>query len=96
MSIIRFAWLGLGICLHVVPAAAENLPDANVRSKEMLVRAQSEANRRNAGGLLDQIEAQQRRLDPQDSAKVMASPPDGATYAAPVPSQPGADGGKAR
>jgi hypothetical protein len=97
MWITRFAWLGLGFCLHAGPAAAENPPpDASAKSKEMLVRAQSEANRRNAGGLLDQIEAQQRRLDPQDSAKVMAPPPDGATYAAPVPSQPEAEGGRAR
>ena len=97
MWITRIAWLGLGFCLHAVPAAAENPPpDASAKSKEMLVRAQSEANRRNAGGLLDQIEAQQRRLDLQDTAKVMPAPPDSGTYAAPVAPQPGTEGGSAR
>ena len=89
MWIARIAGLALGASVQIAPVAAEApLTDANARSKEMLVRAQSEANRRNAGGLLDQIEAQRRRIDPAESAKIMPPMPEGASRPVPAPSQP--------
>jgi hypothetical protein len=96
MWIARIAGLALAVGIQIAPAAAQApLADANARSKEMLVRAQSEANRRNAGGLLDQIEAQKRRVDLQEAAKIMPPMPDGASRPVTAPARPEAAGNSA-
>jgi hypothetical protein len=89
MWIARIAAVALATGTQIAPVVAEAPhPDANAKSKEMLVRAQSEANRRNAGGLLDQIEAQRRRIDPAEAAKIMPPMPDGVSQSAPAPARP--------